>query len=100
MRNGCRPVNNTSLVLSVTDDLLQGMTGDYKNCYLYTEKVVVRRMGGERFRYVAVCGQRFCCWGEITHVARAGTLGTRRCRAEGSVVREKRSIVGQCYGFF
>ena len=60
----------------MTDDLLEGMTGDYKNCYLYTEKVVVRRMGGERFRYVAVCGQRFCCWGEITHVARAGMLGT------------------------
>ena len=82
----------------MTDDL-QGMTGDYKKCYLYTEKVVVRRMGGERFRYVTACGQRLRCWGEVTLVARAGILGTRRRRAKDSVVREKRSIVGQYYGF-
>ena len=50
--------NNTSQVLSVTNDLLQGMTGDYKECYLYTEKVVVRRTGGERFRYLTACGQK------------------------------------------
>jgi hypothetical protein len=87
--------NNTSQVLSVTNDLLQGMTADYKECYLYTEKVVVRRMGGERFGYVTACGQRLRCWGEVTLVARVGILGTRRRKTKGSVVREKRSIVGQ-----
>ena len=75
------------------------MTGDYKKCYLYTEKVVVRSMGGERFRYVMACGQTLRCWGEVTLVACAVILGTRRRKAKGSVVREKRSIVGQYYGF-
>ena len=69
----------------MTDDLLQGMTGDYKECYLHTEKVVVRRMGGERFWYVTACGQRLRCWGEVTLVARAGILGTRWRKTKGSV---------------
>ena len=80
----------------MTDDLLLVTT---KKCYLYTEKVMVHRMSGERFRYVAACSQRLRCWGAVTLVARAGILGTRWRKAKGSVVREKRNIVGQYYGF-